>query len=172
MGATNTSADSYCYLSSGSGVAYCDDYSLSVQKAMSQSTNLISNPDFESGTAAPWNAYNKAQVVRSNAHSGTYALQVQPHSSGANQTFTGLLPQATYMVCGWAKVTHTGDTVSVAGVKNYGGPEGASGITSTTYQQGCTVFTMGATNTSADIYCYMSSGSGVAYCDDYSLVLF
>ncbi len=164
-GATNTSAYIYCYKDpGGSGVAYCDDYTLKPQGL------LITNPGFETGSASGWSPYNGATVVNANQHSGNYAMQLGTNNSGADQTVTGLTPNTVYILCGWAKVATAGEVVKVAGVKYYGGTEENVVLTSTSYQQGCSTFTTGATNTSAYIYCYKDpGGSGVAYCDDYTL---
>ena len=95
-------------------------------------------------------------------------MQTGASLNGVNQDISGLSASTTYTLSGWAKVTASGENVYI-GIKNFGGTETSVAINSTAYAQGSLSFTTGASNTSATIYCYKLSGSGVAYCDDFSV---
>src|SRR5260221_466586 len=71
-------------------------------------TNLLTNPGFETGNATGWaTSYGSYSVINSNAHSGTYAAQVN-YGSAVAQTVTGLTPNTTYTCTGWLKVATAG----------------------------------------------------------------
>jgi hypothetical protein len=83
--------------------------------------NLVSNVGFETGSMSPWvNSGAAPSVTSSNARTGSYALTTQAAGSGANQNLTGLSPNATSLLTGWAKVANAGETLAI-GVKNTGG---------------------------------------------------
>ncbi|MFJ8112336.1 carbohydrate binding domain-containing protein [Streptomyces sp. NPDC096132] len=130
--------------------------------------NLVSNAGFETGALSPWTqaSGNSSSVTGSGARTGTYALTTTASSSGANQTLTGLSPNTTYLLTGWAKVATAGETLAI-GVKNFGGTETYTNIATTSYTQAAVLFTTGSSNTSALIYCWKNAGgSGAGYCDD------
>ncbi|WP_194904324.1 ricin-type beta-trefoil lectin domain protein [Catenulispora rubra] len=128
---------------------------------------IAKNGGFESGSLAPWNAWNSASVVAGNAHSGSYALQVGPAPASAEQA-VAVAPDTTYQLSGWAKTATAGERVRI-GVKNYGGAEAYSTITNTSYTSGSVTFHTGPSSTQATIYCYKASGAGYADCDDVSV---
>lgn len=99
-----------------------------------------------------------------NAHSGLYAVKIIGSNIGISQTVV-VKPNTTYTMTGWGKVVTPGETIAI-GVKNYGGTETFYNFTTTSYTQGSITFTTGATNTSANIYFWRSSGTGTAYADD------
>ena len=137
--------------------------------AGTNSANKILNAGFESGTLSPWYfSSSGSSLVGNNARTGTYAVQTGASLNGVNQDISGLSAGTTYTLSGWAKVTASGENVYI-GIKNFGGTETSVAINSTAYAQGSLSFTTGASNTSATIYCYKLSGSGVAYCDDFSV---
>ncbi|MFF7643785.1 carbohydrate binding domain-containing protein [Streptomyces canus] len=129
--------------------------------------NLVSNAGFESGAMSPWtNSGAAPSVTSSGARTGTYALTTQASGSGANQNITGLSPNTTYLLTGWAKVANAGETLAI-GVKNYGGTETFTNVATTSYSQAAVLFTTGSTNTSALVYCWKNTGgSGAGNCDD------
>ncbi|MGW0709404.1 carbohydrate binding domain-containing protein [Streptomyces sp. NPDC002643] len=129
--------------------------------------NLANNAGFESGAMSPWtNSGAAPSVTSSGARTGTYALTTQASGSGANQNITGLSPNTTYLLTGWAKVANAGETLAI-GVKNYGGTETFTNVATSSYSQAAVVFTTGGSNTSALIYCWKNTGgTGSGNCDD------
>ncbi|MDX3247126.1 carbohydrate binding domain-containing protein [Streptomyces sp. ME18-1-4] len=129
--------------------------------------NLVSNADFETGSMSPWvNSGAAPSVTSSNARTGTYALTTQASGSGANQNLTGLSPNTTYLLTGWAKVANAGETLAI-GVKNYGGTETFTNVATSSYTQAAVLFTTGSSSTTATIYCWKNTGgAGAGYCDD------
>jgi hypothetical protein len=159
-GASNSSAKIYCYKQSGSGAAYCDDFTVIA------ATNIVSNAGFESGALSPWVLSNSgSSVVASNAHSGTYALQTGNSYSGVNQTLNSLSPNTTYALSGWLKTAVASEAVYI-GVKDFGGTEISMSVSSTTYSPAGVTFTTGSSNTTATIYIYKLGGSNAGYGDD------
>lgn len=130
--------------------------------------NLLSNAGFETGALSPWTQASgtASSVTSSGARTGTYALATAASGSGANQALTGLSPNTTYLLTGWAKVANAGETLAI-GVKNFGGTETYTNIATTSYTQAAVLFTTGSSSTSATVYCWKNSGgSGAGYCDD------
>ncbi|KJL26840.1 Carbohydrate binding domain protein [Microbacterium oxydans] len=125
----------------------------------------VANGGFENGSAA-WSLFGGATTGAAGAHSGTKALALSGYA-GAEQTVTGLQPNTTYTLTGWAKAGSSSAPVSV-GVKSFGGQETAQTVTATDYTRAVTTFTTGATSTSAVIYCYKPTGV-TGYCDDLSV---
>ncbi|KOV81609.1 carbohydrate-binding protein [Streptomyces sp. NRRL WC-3618] len=167
-GSTNTSALIYCWKNTGgTGTGTCDD--LAVEK-ISTPANVLTNGGFETGSLSPWiRSGTGANVVPSNARTGTYALQTGAAASGVEQSVTGLASSGTYLLAGWAKASTGGEQVAV-GVKSFGGTETFLRTTGTAYAQQPVFFTTGSTNTSAAVYCYKDTGSAAGYCDDYTLI--
>lgn len=167
-GSTNTSALVYCWKNTGgAGTGTCDD--LAVEK-ISTPANVLTNGGFETGSLSPWiRSGTGANVVASNARTGTYALQTGAAASGVEQSVTGLASSGTYLLAGWAKASTGGEQVAV-GVKSFGGTETFLRTTGTAYAQQPVFFTTGSTNTSAAVYCYKDTGSAAGYCDDYTLI--
>ena len=130
--------------------------------------NMVQNPGFETGTLSPWTT-SGGSIITSPVHSGSYAFQVVGSKKTLEQVVTGLLPNTTYNYSGWAMVATAGTTVDI-GVKDFNGSLVVKqGVTGTSYTQVNLVFTTGATNTTAKIYCYKISGSANANCDDFSI---
>ncbi|MBW8817387.1 MAG: carbohydrate binding domain-containing protein [Streptomyces sp.] len=129
--------------------------------------NLVSNAGFETGSLSPWTLSGSGSaVVASNARTGTSSLQTGASASGVEQALTGLSPNTTYLLTGWAKVANAGETLAI-GVKNYGGTETFTNIATTSYTEAAVLFTTGSTNTQATIYCWKNSGgTGAGNCDD------
>src|SRR5689334_17992126 len=116
-----------------------------------EAANLVSNPGFETGALSPWGNWNNS-VVASNAHTGTYSMQVGTATGSGEQVISGLSPNTAYVLTGWVKTSATSVTGNI-GVKNFGGTETFQSSTSTTYTQRTINFTTGAGSTSATIYC-------------------
>lgn len=161
-GTSNTTATIYCYKVSGSGAGYCDDYTL---------TPLLVNGGFETASRAPWLGIQTDEgfVVPHDAHNGTFALETPINGhDGVQEIVTGLVAGGTYQLRGYGKVVNAGEELRI-GVYNYGGTEMYASVTSTSYTQGSVTFTLGATSTSATVYCLKQSGLDVGYCDDLTL---
>lgn len=128
------------------------------------------NTGFESGNCSSWNCYGGAAATTGNARTGSYAVKLPGGTSaGAEQTITGLSPNTQYRLQGFAKSTTAGQCVYV-GVKNFGGAETRTCISTTGYSGGAVAFTTGATNTSALIYFWNPpSNSATGYGDDITL---
>ncbi|MBC8160162.1 MAG: carbohydrate binding domain-containing protein [Roseiflexaceae bacterium] len=163
-GANNTSAEIYLWKNAGNGDAHGDDFSLTLA-----TVNRATNPGFESGDLGVWSTWTAAaSVVTSNARTGTYAARLSGAVVGVEQTVSGLTPNMTYTLSGWAKVGAVGENIFI-GVKDFGGIETSTTVTTASYSQGTVVFTTGSGNTTAKIYFYKHTGSGEAFGDDFSL---
>lgn len=130
--------------------------------------NLMHNPGFESGTLNSWGT-NRAVItnVSANVRSGVYAAEITQKGDQVRQVVTGLLPNTTYKMTGYAKVD---SGVIFIGVDKYGGEDLFEVIRANSYTKGTAIFTTGDTNTSAGVFCYRPSGdTGSSYCDDFSL---
>jgi beta-glucanase (GH16 family) len=119
--------------------------------------------DDASGTG--WNRYGGAQVVGSGQRSGSRALLINGYG-GAEQMITGLSPNTTYTLGGYARVTNVGVPADI-GVKNYGGNQRTATITSTSYTRGTVTFTTGPTSTQATVFAYKPTTDASGYFDDY-----
>ncbi|WP_329213632.1 carbohydrate binding domain-containing protein [Streptomyces sp. NBC_01485] len=129
--------------------------------------NLVSNAGFETGAMSPWtNSGAAPSVTSTGARTGGSALTTQASGSGANQNLTGLTPNTTYLLTGWAKVANAGETLAI-GVKSYGGAETFTNVATSSYSQAAVLFTTGSGNTSALVYCWKNAGgTGAGNCDD------
>lgn len=135
------------------------------------STNMVSNPGFESGTTG-WGNWGNARVVSGEASSGTSALSVGPDAGGAGQLVPGIVPGNTYRLTAQAKVSATSETVYV-GINFVD----ASGIPFT--QNSVVVASTAYTTASVDVvappdavnalvYVWKNAGTGIAYVDDFT----
>lgn len=159
-GPTQTQATIFCYHDQGSAPAYCDDVS-----AVAVGTELVSNGGLETGSLSPWTG--TGSVVTTPVESGSYALGVNGTGTTAQQIIT-VQPNTTYQLTGSGIVGATGNTVEL-GVKNYGGTQLGTLITSTSWTQGALSFTTGSSATQATIFCFHDAGSGNAACDNISV---
>jgi beta-glucanase (GH16 family) len=124
------------------------------------------NGEFEDdATGTGWNRYGGAQVVGSGQRSGSRALRITGYG-GAEQVITGLQPNTTYTLGGYARVDVAGTPAEI-GVKNYGGSQLTATITGTSYTRGTVTFTTGPTSTMATVFAYKPTTSGTGYFDDY-----
>ena len=124
--------------------------------------NLVSNGSFENGSDS-WNLYSGASRVDNNTQSGSWAVKLG-NNNGAEQKITGLRPNTTYRVTGWAKVT--GPNAMRIGVKRHGGNVKSYRFSSSTYTQGSFTFTTGFGATSAIVYAYKPKGDDAGYADN------
>lgn len=137
---------------------------------------VLANPDFESGSTGTnvsgWPSRYGAtapSVVSSNQRTGARALRLRGANTGVEQTISGLQPNTTYTLSGYISAS-SGNTGYI-GVKNYGGSQLLSGVSSSNYTQAAVTFTTGSSSTSATVFCYKPGGSGDAYFDDLNFEL-
>jgi hypothetical protein len=131
--------------------------------------NLVGNPGFETGSLSPWGQWNDVSVVSSEQRSGSYCLRVGNAYASSEQVVT-VDPSTSYTLTGWAKMASGSSGDIIIGVKDYGGSQLTENISSTSYTQASIDFTSGSSNTTAKIFCYRHTGTGYAYCDDFSVV--
>lgn len=157
---THTTATVYLYHPTGTGYAYGDDFFLKRE--------FLSNPGFETSLLAPWTSTGSVVVNTTAPHSGTYALQLN-QSSTVSQTVSGLQPNANYTFSGYAKVSASGQTITLsANSFNADGDTVSYPATSSTYQPVAINFTTGPGNPgsgSALVTVGTNSGS-TGYVDD------
>ena len=121
---------------------------------------LIENGGFEDNTF--W-SYYIASRVSGNANTGSYAGEIDA-GGDIKATITGLTPNTTYTLS--AALKTTGKVGLYA--KDFGGTKVSSTSTSGSYTTKSINFTTGASDTSAVIYAYGTSGT--SYMDDVTLV--
>ena len=196
-GASNTSAKIFCYKVTASGYLYCDDFSLTSNAAPTPTKtntpvgptatktntpvpatptntpvpgNLVGNPGYETGSLSPWTNTGTVSIQTTNVHRGTYSAKVGTGSGATEQVLSGLKSNTTYLLTGWVK-TSTSAVTGVIGVKEFDGlgTQNSVNSTSTTYTQLSVTFAPAAGYTSARIFCYLYTGSGYIYCDDFSV---
>ncbi len=66
-----------------------------------QSSNLIQNGGFETGTISPWQDATNSNIVSSDKHSGNYSIRFT--SGGAAQGWISVTPGRTYVLTAWYK---------------------------------------------------------------------
>jgi hypothetical protein len=133
-------------------------------------TNLVANGSFDAGSLTPWTLSGPGSTLTTSTRfNGTSAVQTGNANSGVNNVVSGLTPSTTYLLSAWVKVGVAGEQLAI-GVKNYGGTETYSKSTASAWALNTVVFTTGATNTTATVYCYKNAGTGPGFCDDFSIV--
>jgi len=124
-------------------------------------TNLLTNGDFESGNNAWW-VSPTATVATESPHRGRQSARVS-NNDGFVQGISGLTPGDMYQVSAYLQILAPGDQVRI-GVKDYGGPELSAPGTKLDYTQ--RIINFKPTSSSATIYCWKWTGSSYAYCDE------
>lgn len=130
-------------------------------------TQRLANSGFENGSLAPWTAGGTVSLTAAAALSGNYGASMGV-GAGVTQTIT-VQPNTTYTLTGFAEPSNSGNAVEI-GVKNYGGSQLVYYTSTPSWSQGTVTFTTGASNTTAQIFCYHDVGSGTASCDNLSVV--
>lgn len=136
-----------------------------VDNAVIAPRNYVQNGGFETGEINPWSVQAGCGIVEGNQNSGAYSLEEKGNKKSAEQVISGLTPNTTYILSGYAKVSGLDDSVRL-GVKGFGGEEVNVSITSNEYTQGTLTFTTGDTNIMATIYAWKDAGKGSAYIDE------
>ena len=127
-------------------------------------TNVLTNPGFESGSLSGWSCdAGAASIVTSPVHSGSYALAGAPNNSvDAQCTQTvSVLANTSYTLSGY-----------VEGAYVYIGITGGSSTwtpSATSWQQLSTTFTTGASQTSVQVFVHGWYAQGTYYADDLAL---
>jgi len=154
--------DSFVYKnSSNKGVSNAAVVKMTVAGAGSSTGDAtISNGGFENGIT-PWNFYLSSRVNH-DAYEGEYAAEI-PTGADVLTIVEGLKPDTTYEV--QARIKTTGQAALY--VRDYGDIKLKSNASSSTYTNKKITFTTGATNTTADVYVYGSSGT--SYADGFSI---
>lgn len=135
---------------------------LHVPQARAASTNLVTNPGFETGDLSGWNCDAGDTVASSPVHSGSHALQMNPSNSTTGQ--------CTQTISVQANASYT-LTAYVDGPYAYIGVDGYSDTwtTSSSYTQLTYTFTTGASTSSVVIYVHGWYAQGNVYVDDVAL---
>jgi hypothetical protein len=133
--------------------------------AATASTNLLTNPGFESGLSG-WTC-SAGSAVTSPVHSGSYALAGAASSSDDAQCsqVVSVQPSSTYQLSGYVQGAYVfiGDS-GTGGTDTDNWTASASG-----WQQLSTSFTTGASTTSVTIYVHGWYGEGTYHADDFTL---
>jgi beta-glucanase (GH16 family) len=90
----------------------------------------------------------------------TAAATVTIYAPGNEMALTGLLANTRYRVSGWASTSDS--QPMLIGVKDYGGTQKTAAFTGATLQFNTLTFTTGPNQTSATVFAYKPSGSGLA----------
>ena len=133
----------------------------SAAPATAASSNLLSNPGFETGSLSGWSCdAGTASVVSSPVHSGSYALAATPTSSDDAQCTqtVAVQPDTSYTLSGYVEGSYV--YLGVTGGTDTWTPS------ATSWQQLTTTFTTGASQTSVQVYVHGWYAQPVYYADD------
>lgn len=125
------------------------------------------NFDFETGTLPPWTSWNTASVTSGCSRMGNYGVTLSGSLASVEQVVV-VEPNTTYVFEGYGKVNSAGEAV-VLGVKNHGGNQVTSTITSTNFTKANVTFTTGPSDNQATVFFYKHEGIGTACGDDFAL---
>jgi hypothetical protein len=97
---------------------------------------------------------------------GLYSARSSGNGSRSQRTITDLSPNTTYHC--QARVRSSDATASI-GVSNYGGSPVTVGTTQAGWTSLTFTFKTGANNTTADVWCGVTSGAGDGYFDNFNV---
>ena len=143
---------------SGSGLAALV---FSAEPATAATSNLLSNPGFETGNLSGWTCDpGTAGVVTSPVHSGSYALGATPTSADDAQCAqtVSVQPDTSYTLSGYVEGSYV--YLGVTGGADDWTPS------ATSWQQLTTTFTTGASQTSVQVYLHGWYAQPEYYADD------
>ncbi len=143
----------------GETVMYAYDALNRLASAKAFAAPIVQNPGFENATTSPWTGSGTLSATQ--AHNGTKSLYV-PASSSANQTISGCVPGASYMVNAWVYRAAGTATLTV-------GTTGVSGSTSSGSGWQMISASGTASGTTLAISLSTSGTSSQAYWDDVSM---
>lgn len=127
----------------------------------------FTNGGFETVASTAWKPYQGATFVASGQRTGARGVRIAGYG-GVEQVITGLLPNTTYVLGGWGRVTQAG-VRNVVGAKNYGGAQATVNLAGVSWSQGFVEFTTSATNTSATIFVFKPTTAATGFFDDVTL---
>ena len=143
--------------------------------------NLLEHSDFEEEDVAldehtggskigNWSNYMaETKKVKSNAHTGEWAVELGATGCAIEQDEDTLQAGVTYKATVWAKMTNA-NTRAYFGIKNYGGSEIKVPLNSTEYKQYEISFTYTG-NDLPRVYIWVESANGgTVYADDFELL--
>jgi len=133
----------------------------SAAPAIAASSNLLSNPGFETGSLSGWSCdAGTASVVSSPVHSGSHALAATPTSSDDAQCTqtVAVQPDTSYTLSGYVEGSYV--YLGVTGGTDTWTPS------ATSWQQLTTTFTTSASQTSVQVYVHGWYAQPVYYADD------
>ncbi|HEX4064071.1 MAG TPA: carbohydrate binding domain-containing protein [Streptosporangiaceae bacterium] len=131
------------------------------------STNLASNPGFETGSLSGWTCSATDSVVTSPVHSGSHALAGAASSSDDSECsqVVAVQPGSDYTLSAWVE----GDYVYVGDSGTGSTDTDAWTPSAPVWQQLTTSFSTGASTSSVTIYLHGWYGQGSYYADDVTL---
>ncbi|MEZ0070193.1 hypothetical protein ABIA32_006245 [Streptacidiphilus sp. MAP12-20] len=135
--------------------------------ASAATTNLLSNPGFETGNLSGWSCDSLGTVVSTPVHSGGYSLQgAASASDDAQCTQTvAVQPNTTYNLSGYVEGNYV-----YLGVTGSGTTDTSSWTASApSWTQLTDTFTTGASTTSVQVYVHGWYAEGSYHADDLSL---
>ncbi|MEZ0068955.1 chitinase [Streptacidiphilus sp. MAP12-20] len=132
--------------------------------ASADTTNLVVNPGFETGSLANWNcAAGTATVSTTTVHSGSHALAATPTSSDdaqCTQTIS-VQPNSSYTLSAWVNGPYV-----YLGTQGDGTTDVSTWSSTNAWNQLTTSFKTGASTTSVTIYLHGWYGQSTYYADD------
>jgi serine/threonine protein kinase, bacterial len=132
--------------------------------------NLLQDGDFADGTLGPWDATDtlNATITPGVGPGGANAVRlIADPSAGIIEVVSGLKPGASYLVSGWGETNLS--TIYIGAADNDEADSNEVGVSfaTTSWRQGSVVFTLGAGQNSAQIFCVEGKG-GSGYCANIS----
>jgi chitinase len=140
---------------------------VTMSSAQAATTNLLTNPGFESGLSGWTCSAGSGTTVSSPVHSGSSALQATPGSSDDAQCsqVVSVQPNSSYSLSGYVQGSYV-----YLGATGTGGTDPSAWTPSaSSYQQLSTSFTTGAGTTSVTIYVHGWYAQPAYHADDISL---
>ena len=140
-----------------------------------QSSNLLTNPGFESGTVY-WENWGNA-TAGSGAYAGSRALVIggTPAGGGRGQDVTSKVrPGQAYVLTAYARMAPQGSAVGWVGVKFFDSngrtiSQFAEPVRQTSYVKITVPFTVPATTAKTYVWGWRDGGTALAYMDDFTL---
>jgi hypothetical protein len=135
--------------------------------ASADTSNLVVNPGFETGSLANWSCTaNSGAVVGTPVHTGTHALAATPAGSDdaqCTQTIS-VQPNSSYSLSSWVQGPYV-----YLGTSGDGTTDVSTWSNSSTWNQLSTTFKTGAATTSVTVYLHGWYGQSTYYADDVTL---
>ena len=132
--------------------------------ASADTTNLVANPGFETGSLSNWTCdAGTATVTGSPVHTGSHALAATPAGSldGQCTQTISVQPNSTYSLSSWVQGPYV-----YLGTSGDGTTDVSTWSNSSSWNQLSTTFKTGASTTSVTIYLHGWYGQATYYADD------